>query len=187
MPENFIPINPVAMHNPDIYRACRLFAAHYAVPRLDSSYIVQGWQNFVSPPAGTDEYAVIAMAASKQHGATIETFNPDTGRLLLQGLVEVEAQVDFCANSDIARQRARSLSLIACSSVGVDFFKQHGLSLLRADEVREVSFVNEAKQFVRRYRATLRLSINEGLLFEQDYFTTITPVVENVDAHHHPR
>lgn len=120
-----------------------------------------------------------------------ETFradDPDAARpgiLTIQGLIEAHVQIDICSETDAARQRATRLATVTRSSIGVRFFTDRGLSALYAEDVRDLSFVGDAKQFVRRCSTTLHLSYWSGDSVELPYFTTVNVArLEDVDAHH---
>jgi hypothetical protein len=99
--------------------------------------------------------------------------------------MEARARVDLCGNGDLCRQRATRLACMARSAVGVVFFVNRGLSVLYAEDVRDLSFVNEARQFVRRYSTALRLSFWTGVSMEMPYFDRASlSRLENVDVHH---
>lgn len=181
------PKNPAPLDESAIYDACKAFVLAYALPALDESCIIQGWQNRASLPPGTNEYAVISILFDTQHGTTVETFSADedgAGRLAISGLIEVQVQVDFCAETDVARRRARRLATATRSSVGPQFFAGYGMSALYADDARDLSFVGDANQLVRRYATTLHLTYWSGNSVELPYFTAVGVRVENVDVHH---
>jgi hypothetical protein len=186
-------MNPAPIPQGDIYAACREFVLSYALPALDPDKVIQGWQNRAVLPPESNDYAVISIVWDSQRGTALETFRADdpdptqSGLITLKALFEVQAQVDICAENDTARQRARHLALAARSGLGVQFFNERGLSILYADDVRDLSFVGEARQFVRRYMTTLHLSAWTGIRAEYDYFDGVrVSRVENVDTQHKP-
>lgn len=152
------PANPAALSESAVYEACRDFVLAYALPQLSPANVIQGWQNRAALPAGTNGYAVISILFDTQRGTTVETYaadNPDPaadGVLSVKGLVELHVQVDFCSEDDTARQRARRLATVTRSSIGASFFNDRGMGALYADGVRDLTFVGDAQQFVRRYR-----------------------------------
>jgi len=185
------PENPFPLAGGDIYEACRDFVLTYALPLLLPSNVVQGWQNRLVLPPGAGDYAVISILHDKQHGATIEEFqaaNSDPnapGLLIIKGLVEVAVQVDFCAEDDTARQRARRLAIVTRSSIGARFFKDYGMSALFADDVRDISSESDAEQLIRRWTTTLHLTLTEGISVEVPYFNQArVGHLENVGVHH---
>lgn len=185
------PENPALITEADVYEATRQFIRAYALPALPLEHIIQGWQNRASLPPGTNDYAVMSILYDTQHGTTVETFDApspnkeDPGVLSVVGLVELAVQIDVCADSDVARQRARRLAIVTRSSIGVQHFNDWGMSALYADDARDISFVGDARQFVRRWMTTLHLSINEGVTVELPYFDTAKMQrVEDVLVHH---
>ncbi|MDR2075641.1 MAG: hypothetical protein LBP61_01720 [Desulfovibrio sp.] len=185
------PFNPAPLPEAGIYKAVQSFVLAYALPALDPANVIQGWQNRASLPPGTNDYAVISVLFDLRHGSIVETFRADDpdpaipGVLTLRGLIEVSVQVDFCAENDTARQRARRLALVTRSSVGVRFFNERGMSALYADDARDISFVGDANQFVRRWMTTLHLTLVEGVSVNLDYFDRAKiSRIENVDVHH---
>lgn len=187
------PFNPAPLSEADIYTACKDFVLAYGLPALPPDNVIQGWQNRAALPAGTNEYAIISLLFDTQHGTTVETFKadaPDTappGQITAKALVEVQAQIDFCSRDDAARQRARRLAVVTRSGIGVQFFNDRGLSCLYADNARDISFVGDAKQFVRRWMTVLHLTLWEGVTADFDYFNRVSVSrLENVDVHHPP-
>jgi hypothetical protein len=150
--------------------------------------------NSPSLPPGANEYAVISVLFTTQHGTAIEEFHapdPDKsvpGVLTLVALSEARAQVDICGENDLARRRARGLALVLRSCIGVQFFNDYGLTALYADDVSDLSFIGDAKQFVRRYTTTLHLGFWTGISAGFDYFdTAAVSRLEDVDARHNPQ
>lgn len=187
------PTNPRIVTEADVYEAVRQFVFKYALPGVPLASIYQGWQNRAALPAG-NEYTVISILWTTQHGTAVEDFeagDPDKeapGTLTVKALREIVVQVDFCSETDTARERADRVSIVARSSFGVMHFNDYGLSSLYADNVRDLSFVGAENQFVRRCAATLHLSTNNGVTADFDYFDTVqTERIENVDVHHDPR
>lgn len=187
------PSNQEPLDEAGIYAACKAFVLTYGLPALAPDNIIQGWQNRAALPAGTNEYAVVSILFDRQHGTTVETFAASEsntvppGKVTASALVEVNVQIDFCSKNDTARTRTRRLALVARSSLGVQFFNDRGMSCLYADDARDISFVGDAQQFVRRWMTTLRLTLWEGVSADFDYFNRVAiSRLENVDVHHPP-
>lgn len=183
------PANPVQITETDVYEAVRQFIAAYALPAIPISNIIQGWQNRSSLPPGTNEDAVMSILQDTQHGTTLTFLSDtlDTGNFDAKALIELHVQVDICAEGDVARQRAQRLAIITRSPIGTQFFDELGLSAWYADDVRDLSFIGDANQFVRRYMTTLHLGIHEGVTVDFEYFNRATlERIENVDVHHKP-
>lgn len=183
MAETAQPSNPVILEQTDVYEAVRQFVLAYALPTIPEENIIQGWQNRSSLPLGTNEFIVISILNSVQHGTNTETFGGS--QLAVRGLIEITVQVDFCSETDIARQRAQRIAVVTRSSIGPMFFNQRGMSALYADDARDISYVGSENQFIRRYMVALHLSVNDGLIVDYDYFDQVAITrLENVDVHH---
>lgn len=187
------PAGPAPLEENAIYDACKAFVLAYALPAMPPENICQGWQNRSSLPPESNDYAVISVLWDQQHGTAVEEYAwnreaPDeTGRLSVKGLIEVAVQIDFCAEDDTARQRARRLATVTRSSIGVQFFNDRGMSALYADDARDISLVGDARQFVRRWMTTLHLSLAEGVSAQLEAFDrAAVSRLENVDVHHKP-
>ena len=60
------PANPAPLTEADIYEAVRQFINIYALPEMPVEHIIQGWQNRMSLPAGTNEFAVMSIIFDTQ-------------------------------------------------------------------------------------------------------------------------
>lgn len=155
---------PTALEMPDIYTAVFDYIATFALPALDEKNIYRGWQNRAALPPDTNEYAVYTIISTVRHGASVEELNikgvaDDQPEIIKVGTYyETAVQIDCCSDSDNARQRATMLANFARSSVGVNFFKKYGLSIIDSDSPSEITMFDESNQFVPRYMITLRLS-----------------------------
>ena len=185
------PENAKAYSEAHIYAACKAFISTFTAPAINPKNIIQGWQNRMSLPPNTNEYAVMSIMFNKQHGTNIEAFDasdPDKtkpGILTVKGLVEVAVQIDYCSDSDDARGRAQRLAIVSRSSIGVQFFNDRGMSILYADDVQNSVFVDESEQYVKRYFTVLHLSVWDGISADFPYFDeAILSKVEDVNVHH---
>lgn len=175
-----------AVEEPDVYRAVFEFVRFAAQPALSEDAIYRGWQNRSALPALSEEYAVISVLGQYRRGSTIEEFSApsadEDGAIELRELVEADVQIDFCSADDRARRRAQCIETAARSSAGCDFFKSYSIGCLYATDVRDMSFVGDSDQFVRRCMVTLRLSYITGVLVTQDWFSAVKPALKNVDV-----
>ncbi|MDL2315511.1 hypothetical protein LJC59_00310 [Desulfovibrio sp. OttesenSCG-928-A18] len=185
------PSDPASILESNVYSACKAFVLAYALPAMSPHCVIEGWQNRTSLPADVNEYAVISILHDKQHGTAVEEYTWDSsspdevGRLEVKGLIELAVQVDFCAENDSARQRARRLAIITRSSIGAQFFNECGMSSLYADDARDISFTGDARQFVRRWTTTLHLTLDQGISANFEAFDkALISRLEDVDAHH---
>lgn len=184
------PYDPFILPETHIYEAVRQFIYAYALPKLALENIYQGWQNRATLPPRTNEFATMYILRGTQVGTTIETFQADpdaVGVAGLHSLVELVIQLDFYSEDDKARQRARNIAMACRSTWGPLFFSQYGMSALYAEEVRDLSGVMDAQQYVRRFMTSLHLSLNEALFANFDHFEQVrVERLENVDVHHKP-
>jgi hypothetical protein len=177
------PTHPVAIGEPAVYAAVVAFIKDYA----GIGHVYQGWQNRSALPAGTNVYAVVSLLLSIPLNTPIERMTDDDDIYEVSRLNELQVQVDICGEDDSARQQAQMLHLAASSSIGIQFFNEHEMSVLYADDVRDISFVGDAQQFVRRYMLTLHLSAWNGFTVNYDGFNKARAHLEDVDMHHHPK
>jgi hypothetical protein len=186
------PENPQPIPGGNIYQACHDFVLTYGLSDghsspLGSENVILGWHNKEALPVDADEYAVISIISDKQRGTAVYETDQDTEILSVKGLIEVAVQVDFCSENDNARQRARRLAIVTRSNIGVQFFKDYGMSVLFADDATDVSFANGEQQPVRQWATTLHLTLVEGISVEIPYFNQArVRRLENVDVHHKP-
>ncbi len=180
------PVNPFVPEEADIYEAVRAFVLAYALPALDSAKITQGRANLLPTPDASGDYAVITVLSGTQRGSAVRSFAVDeadpaqVGVLSVRALMEVQAQVHFYGNGDASRLRAQRLALLARSAIGVEFFKERGLSAWYADEVKDDSLLDANKEPAPRCLVTLHLSHWNCLNFEMDYFESVAPRPFNI-------
>lgn len=188
-------LNPVAGDTPDIYTAVRDFITAYALPNYDAVNIIRGWQNVKYLPSKTNEYAVISIISHIRRGTTVHNYDAknaapnEDGTSTLKELVFVRVQVDCCSESDNdARKRAQMLEMVARSSVGTRFFEPYGIGCNWATYPRDLTFINKANQYVKRWEIELELSYTVSLKVGYPWFDSVKfERVENVDEHHEPK
>ena len=177
------PSNPVAIGEADVYAACAAFIEEYA----GIERVYQGWQNRSALPAGTNVYAVVSLLLSKPTMTPVERMHEVEDFYEVSRCNELQIQIDVCGENDAARQKAQMLHLAVSSSIGIQFFEKKGLSVLYADDVKDLSFVGDAQQFVRRNMVLLHCSTWSRFTVNYDAFDKARARIEDVDAHHHPR
>ena len=85
------------------------------------------------------------------------------------------------------QERAGILEILGRSELSVEFFEKHSVCFLYADDMQYLPYVDDANQFIHRYRVALHLSCWEGVKIKQDYFAKAgLSRLENVDIHHPP-
>ena len=183
-----LPTNPVHVGVPDIYEAVGRFLYQYAVPAVSLNCIIKGFQNRIVLPKGTNEYIIMTMLNHTRHGTNVYEFDARTipydqdGAEITKELVEVEVQCDFYSDSDNGRQRATAIEMMACSPYAVRFFKKYGLSCLYADDVRDLTGVTDADQFVYRHMVVLHLTYTAVITQKLPWFDAVNVNLKNVDV-----
>lgn len=185
---NDISITPLV--TPDIYKALYDYVSIFATPILPPDNIIIGWQNRHYLPPNTNEYAVITVIDTKRRGTnTHEWYDdidvPDNSIVKEMELVESGIQIDFCSNNDNAEKRSRSIELITRSEFGVNFLKTYNIAPLYADGTRDISFVDQSEQYVRRFMTTVYISYWVNTTISVSSFTNAGIYLENVDVEHH--
>lgn len=179
---------------PDVYGAVTAFVAQWAQPPFPAVNIYWAWGNRESLPADTNEYAVISVRNTGRRGTGTEDIlntgaaDDEPEQYQIRTWYEVLAQVDFCSDDEAAAyQRAYSIETIMRSSVGVNFFKAYEIAAQYADDIQELSALDESDQYVYRYAVTLHLGYWVTITAQSSWFDTVTlNRVEDVDAHHPP-
>lgn len=156
--------------------------------------IVRGWQNVVSAlPKDSQEYAVLTLLATQRHGTNFHDYafaKGDSGLVnTVSRMAEHMVQVDFCSaypqqTEEAARIRAEILETLTRDRVATAFYATYGFSACYAEDVRPLSFQNEAEQWVGRYSVTLHLSGWTNTPVDIESFSDVNLYLENVDVHH---
>lgn len=180
-------ITPLAQ--PDIYTVMHEYISIFSTPILPSDNIIIGWQNRSYLPLNTNEYAVISIIDTRRRGTNVQDWSkdPDSEEKLTVKeleLVECSIQIDFCSDNNNAQQRAQTIELVTRSQLGVKFFKLYGIAPLYADGIRDISYVDQSKQFVRRFMTTVHICYWTGVSTALDAITDFSLHIENVDVEH---
>ena len=191
------PDSPVARPHeldlPDVAAAVYDFILAFALPAPAPERVIRGFENRHALPAGSDDYIIYSLASQQRHGTNVTRFlAPEEGAaegiLNKTKLVEDIIRIDLHGDAETAAKRAAALELAARDTLGVDFFKPYGISVLYADPIEDKSFVNAEKQFTRRLRLSIHLAHTVTLSARAQCFERVAMRrVENVDAHHPPR
>lgn len=183
-----LPVNPAHVNVPDIYEAVGRFLLKYAIPAVPQENIYKGFKNRVSLPKGTNEYIIMTVLNHTRHGTNVYSFDASAAQTGADGidttkeLIEVEVQVDCYSDSDAGRQRATAIEMMARSPYAVRFFNQFGMSCLYADDVRDLTGVTDADQFVYRHMTTLHLTYWAEIAQELPWFDAVNVDLKNVDV-----
>lgn len=175
---------------PDIYKAFFEYVSIFATPVLDQDNIIIGWQNRMYLPENTNEYAVITVVDTKRRGTNVHEWYddvtlPNDTIVKEMELVQSGIQIDFCSDNDTAEKRAKSIELFTRSEFGVKFFKTYNIAPLYADGTRDISFVDQSQQYVRRFMTTVYVSYWVNSTFKIASFDNADLFFENVDVEHH--
>ena len=177
------------LNNVNFNKAIKLFIHSYTLPELQKDNIFLGNQNNMVLPE-TEDYAVFHIIDMQRRGKNSRgLLDPQKSNdYLLQDTNVLRVQIDFyCANnngtSDInAMLRAKSLETMANSAVGVEHFKQYGMSCLYAEAMKASIGVGDSGLLDFRWIVNLVLSYNSQYKLEVETFNTIdvalNPVTE---------
>lgn len=168
------------LNNVNFNKAIKLFIHAYTLPELNKDNIFLGNQNNVVLPE-TEDYAVFHIIDMQRRGKNSRgLLNPQKNNdYLLQDTNVLRVQIDFyCANnngtSDInAMLRAKSLETMANSAVGVEHFKQYGMSCLYAEAMKASIGVGDSGLLDFRWIVNLTLSYNSQYTVKVDTFSHV--------------
>lgn len=173
---------------PDILGVVYSFLAQY-FPDIDAGSIVRGWQNRAALPDDSD-YIVLTLLTTHRHGTNVHDRRDDESsetdiEEIIHMLGEHTVQVDFCGQDEqTVMARATRLAVLARDGVAVEFFKQHGILPLYAEDVRQAPYTNEQRQWETRYIVTLHLECWHDVVIPRPAFTNVDIKIEDVDVHH---
>jgi hypothetical protein len=175
-------------HRPDIYGAVYDFIDAWAAPPMDPDNIYRDMVNRAALPAASNDYAVISILNTVRHGTNVERLHntgaddesPELSAVCV--LDEATVQCDFVSNGEAARQRAMVLENLTRSSVGVAFFKPYHISACYADDVKEIPYIDESKQYVHRFMTVLHLTYWAVNHVGSAWLTTVDLRTEDVDT-----
>ena len=155
------------------------------------AHIVRGWGNRAALPA-SNVFAVLTLIGAARRGTNVRSYamppQPDVDPNLdlnIAMLTLYDVQVDFCGEDELTvGDMAARLVILGRDAVGVDFFRQYGLSALYADDPRALPFVNDQKQYQTRYSVTLHLCGRADVDISAPAFEKVRVNIENTDEHH---
>ena len=164
------------------------------LPALEQNQIVRGWQNLASAlPANSREYVILTLLSMERHGTNAHIYKETSSGGLVQTIArlgEHMVQVDFCCsypdqNEEVARTRADLLEMLSRDALAVDFYKAYGFSILYADGIRPLPFLDpETKQWIARYTVTIHLEGWTKYPLPVQSSDRVGLYIENVDVHH---
>jgi hypothetical protein len=172
---------------PDILKAVHDYVIQYT--DTPPAIIYRGYQNRAALPAGRPDFCLIALVSSARHGSNAGELTADeAGQVTVRSLREYAVSVDFTHyDQATAAERGGRLETLSRSPRSVSFFAGYDIAFLHADELQYLPYVDDADQFLHRYRLTLRLSVWEAVTLSAEHFTQVEFTrIENIDVHHPP-
>lgn len=181
--------DPFLRPSPDVNAAIQAFIALYALPALPPEAILAGYQNRISLPKGTNNFAVYNANSRERVGTNVEDFVAGNGEVpdhtLISTLYRIPVRIELYSDTDMAFSRAACLEMVSRSPAGVRFFQDRGLSLLYADPPKDTTVVMDGEEYVPRWSITVHLSccVCVGIAL-QGFDAVEMSRVEDVTAHH---
>ena len=169
-----------------VYDFIYAYSKNENVPQFTENQIIRGWQNSAVLPQESQDFCVFSEINTIRHGTNEESLIIDNNVIFYETLEHV-IQIDFYSlNPFIARSRANLIELLAFTRVATDFFKKINKSLtcLYAEDVRNLTGLDETKSFLARYQVVIHLEERLNQAIQTDYFTNVNLHLENVDVHH---
>lgn len=157
---------------------------------IDKDKLIEGWQNRMALPED-NEYIQYYISNTKRIGTNTE--KNDDYETTLSTLREYVVTIDINDYElDRPRKRATDLETVARSELGSIFFKDRGIGLLFADDVRYMPFTNADNQFIYRYMLDLHIAVWDDVVVKEStakeaYFKDVINVdkyvyrIKNVD------
>lgn len=180
------PTRATLLSDEAVYKAVKDFELLVMQPDLDASHVLAGNQNNLALP-DSREYVINTIISHRAIGTPVETYewNAETQAMsaVVSRLIEMSVQVDAYSDApETARMRSESLSMVARTVAGCDFFYKYGLSSLYADDPRNTTVVVDENQFVQRWTTTLHITYTHKVVLDVDSISAVTVGVYNVDV-----
>ena len=167
----------------------RSYVAAFSTPALPIEQVYPADVNFVTLPAGTNDYAVYSIIDQENVGTPVHQPTPDGEAVGVY--VRSRVQIDLYSTADAegydnARTRALALSMLARTATGVGFFDRYGVDCLFSDYSQNSPYQTDSNLYASRWTVTLNLGFWHWVSVNRDYFQNIKTNVRNVDVHFHP-
>ncbi len=169
-----------------VYDFIYAYAKSETVQQLTQNQIIRGWQNSAILPSHAQDFCVFSELNTLRHGTNEESKVIDNNVIFRETLEHV-IQIDFYSlDPFVARERANIIEMLAFSRVATDFFKNfnNSLTCLFAEDVRNLTGLDETKSFLARYQVVIHLEERLNHSIQTDYFTNVSLHIEDVDVHH---
>lgn len=188
-----MPVTESSLNSSErVYKAIKDFEKVVLNPPVAEDSVFWGYANDLSLPDGSNEYVINTIVSHVEHGTPVTRYewDDDLGRYVARvyKLEEMVLQVDcYSDDPESARMRAECLGAISRTSLGVDFFRQHGLSSLYADPPRNTTVVVDAEKYVHRWTVDVHLTYTHAMTLDAEGFTAAKVKVVNVDVEFSPK
>lgn len=153
-----------------------------------SQSVIRAAQNRVSLPPYS-EIIILTLLNAVRHGTNVHMhrylMKTDTLQEDIKMLTEYTVQIDCIGEfeSDVM-QRANTIAIVARDAFACDFFRPYKILPLYAEDVRNLTFIDEQKQWRPRYSVVVHFETWNEHRVSQDYFNAVDVEIENVDVHH---
>lgn len=153
---------------------------------IDENKLIEGWQNRMALPED-NEYIQYYISGTKRIGTNTEKI--DDYETTLHTLREYVVTIDINDYElDRPRKRATDLETVARSESGSMFFKENGVGLLFADDVRYMPFTNADNQYIYRYMLDLHIAMWDDTVLKESTAKEVKfEKIRNVDTYTPPR
>lgn len=168
------------------------FIKTYAAPVVPEEYVIWGNQNDITLPV-TDDFILFSPLNAIRHGTGEENYDPDAGTITLAETIEVPVQIDCYANSESgsdgmdAFNRAQALETVSRSILGTRHFKKYGMSILYAENVRNMTYTDEDLRLHSRWSVTIHLSVRSVIQTTQEFFNSVGVQLVECDTRFKPQ
>lgn len=185
------PTSAALLSDEAVYKAVKDFELLLMQPEISADQILAGNQNNLSLPKSRD-YVINTIVQHREIGTPVEDYVWDETSQAMSAevsrLVEMTVQADVYSDKpEAARMRAETLSAVARTASGCDFFYQYGISSLYAEDPRNTTVVVDEDQFVQRWTTSLHLTYTHRVRLNVDSINAVDVGVQNVDVRFPPQ
>lgn len=159
----------------------RAFSSWFNSLNLENVELFAGYQNNTPAPLGC--FGVVSVINRKRY-ATNKTTYGQQGNATTETFLKVMIQASFFGNSDTASEAARTISNMWRDPYTASFFSSNGFAImpLYEDEVKNITFLNEARQYEEHWVVSLTGEIHEVFTRETETATALKTQVTKADG-----